>query len=171
MENKLEFYSSKRKLMKSILFSSMIIIIGISCLDSDLLIIIILGYLNLILGAVSLVINLYHLLNHKPQLIVSDLGIEHKKITKQMILWSAISKAEIKKEKNNLLLVLNPKGQVNLEDFKYLFRKTAQSQLKNNLIKLNIEPLAIDHSKLSHFLSSKLNLQNSSHLLLKHKKS
>ncbi|NRR92401.1 hypothetical protein HSX10_12560 [Winogradskyella undariae] len=164
MENKLEFYTSKGRITKLILSSSIITIIGISCINSDLLIIDIIGFLNLILGLLGISLGLYNLLDNSPQLILTDIGIEHKKITKKMISWNDISKAEIKKERNNHMIVLKQKGNINFDKFKYLFKKTAKSQLKNNIIKLNIEQLVVDYPKLNAFLNSKLNKKKADNL-------
>ena len=163
MEKKLEFYTSKGRMIKLIILSSIITIIGALCTKSGLIIIDIIGFLNLILGTSGILIGVYNFLDNRPQLILSDLGIEHKKITKKIIYWDEISRTEISNEKGNNNIILNYKGNLNLDQFKYIFKKTAKSQLKNNVIKLNIEQLTIDYSKLNSFLDSKSrHLQNTS---------
>jgi hypothetical protein len=157
MENRLEFFTSKRRMLKLIVISSIIILIGFFCTKSDKIIIEVIGYLNFVLGISIVSIGLYNLFDNSPQLILTDSGIEHKKITKNVISWSEISNAEITKEKNNNIIILYPKGNLSLDNFKFIFRNTAKFQIKKNIIKLNIQQLEIDYSKLNSFLHSRLN--------------
>lgn len=48
-----------------------------------------------------------------------------------MISWNDISKARIDEEGGNYTLVLDYKGNLNFNIFRYIFRMTAKSQLKN----------------------------------------
>jgi len=156
MENKLEFHTSKKKMIKLIFISSIITFIGINCLNSNNWAIELIGYLNLFIGIPSIIIGLYNFTDNRPQLILTDLGIKHRKITKNIIPWNRISKAEITQEKNQSVLILEQKEKINLTDFHYIFQKTAKTDLNKNIIKLNIEQLIIDYSKLNHYLILKL---------------
>ena len=160
MENKLEFYTSKRRMFKLIFISAIIILIGFFCTQSDKIIFEVIGYLNFMIGVSAMIIGVYNLFDNSPQLILTDSGIEHKKITKNLIPWNAILNAEIRKERNNHIIILYQKGNVSLDKFKYIYRKTAKFQLKGNIIKLNIEQLEIDYPKLNGFINSRFNQKN-----------
>jgi hypothetical protein len=157
MENKLEFYTSKRRMIKLIFICSIITLIGMYCAKSNILIINIIGVLNLIMGVSGIVIGLYNFIKHEPQLTLTESGINHKKITKKMIFWSEILNVKICKESTQNILVLELKGDISLDRFKYIFKKTAKSDLEKKHIKINIDPLVIDYDKLNSFLSLKLN--------------
>lgn len=157
MDNKLEFYTSKKRMLKLIVICTIITLIGIYCINVDNLIINIVGFINLMMGLSGVLIGSYNIVINKPQLIISELGIEHKKITKKAILWYEISDAKIIKDKNQQILLIEHNGKIKLNRFKFIFKKTAKSDLKRNIIKINIDQLKIDYNRITQFLNYKLN--------------
>ncbi|WP_376894784.1 STM3941 family protein [Bizionia sediminis] len=146
-------------MFKLLLLASVIIVFGLVCIRATNYMLIAIGILNLFLGVVGIFVAVYNLIDKTPQLILSEAGIIHQKITKKPILWRDISEVTITKRGNNHVLIVTQKGHTNRADFKYLFRKTAKSKLKNNIIPLNLDSLAIDYPKLHKFLDFKLGKQ------------
>lgn len=150
----LKFYIANKSTVRLIISSIIIFFIGHRCIKSDLLFINILGYLNLFVAAASSITAMsFHLKIKKPQLILSENGIQFHPITKGNISWKGFDDYKIYKERNNQILELKFDSALENYNFKYFYKKTAKKYLKEGIIKMNINLLNVDIESLKTYLN------------------
>ena len=121
-------------------------------MTTDLIIMYMIGIMNLTLGISGSLIGLFNFIRNKPVLRLDSFGIEHKKITRSPIPWNEISNADLTNEKNCRVLILKLNCTSSFSAFRSIYKRSAKSYLKDKVVKLNIDQLVIDNSKLISFI-------------------
>ena len=152
MKNTLEFYISKRQIIMLILFSIALVLLGLFCIKSTSLVISSIGWITILIGIFGIMIGGYHFINRKPRLILSDIGIEEKQITKNIILWDEIITVSINEEQGQKVLQVIFTTTVKKDRFKLLYRISGKQNLENNTVKFNLDILHVDYQLLNAFL-------------------
>lgn len=157
MSKDLSLHFSLKKIIKMPLMSALILWIGIDCLTSDSAVVNTIGILNIGLGVLVLFVGLKSLLSKNPQVVLDENGIIDNRILENTIPWNEINRSELMIINNQKILRLEVSGNFNIENFKWLFQKTAWDQLRSNPkeIQINLDQLKIDYDSLNEFLSNK----------------
>lgn len=144
-------------MLKMLLMSILILLIGIYCLKSDIFTIKIIGTLEIVLSISVLFVALRSLFDKKPQIIIGDNGIIDNRILKNTILWNQIEKLELTIINNQKFLKLNVSDNFDNENFKWLFVKTSKEKLnqKPKNVLINLDQLRINYDNLNQYLSNK----------------
>ncbi len=157
MNQSLSFNFSKRKLLKLILISTLINVIGYFGIQSDNSFFYVVGLLNLLIGSSCFLISVYQLLDLQPVMTLTNEGVYHKQITKVIIPWEAIFEAEVVQHKNQVLLSLTVKRNFDLKsNLRFLFKKTANFKQGEEKINMNITQLKVNRDSLTNFLIQKI---------------
>jgi predicted membrane channel-forming protein YqfA (hemolysin III family) len=152
MKNTLEFYISKRQILTLILFGIALVLLGLFCIKSPSSVISSIGCITILIGVIGIMIGGYHFVIRNPRLILSDRGVEDKRITKKIILWDEITTAVITEEKGQKSLQVKFKTGVKRDRFKLLYRISGKKNLENNTVKFNLDILQVDYQLLNAFL-------------------
>lgn len=157
MNQSLKFFFSKRKLLKLILISTLINMIGYLGIQSDNSFFYVVGILNLFIGSTCFLIGVYHLFHLQPVMTLTNEGVYHKQITKRIIPWEVILKAEVIQHKNQELLSLSVKRNFDLKsNLRYLFKKTANFSQEQETVNMNITQLNVNRNSLTNFLIQRI---------------
>lgn len=154
MNPNLKLYFSKTKMFKMSLMSIPLILIGVLCFSSNIMILKFIGTLEIILGISTLLIGLKSLLNKNPQIIMDQNGIIDNRILKNTIRWNQIRNFELTIINKQKFLKLQIPDNFGNDNFKWLFLATSKLKLnkKPKIVLVNLDQLKIDYKSLNDFL-------------------
>lgn len=143
-------------MIKLAVTSIFIIVVGMYCLKSDILIIKTLGLLEVLLGLFTLIVALKSSLNKKPQIIINENGIIDNRILKNVIHWHQIESVELIVFNTQKVIKIIVPNNFSNRNFKWLYVKTSKLKLteKPKKILLNLDNLKVDYEKLNEFLKN-----------------
>lgn len=154
MNPNLKCYFSKTKMIKMSLISIPLILIGVLCFSSNIMILNFIGIVEIILGISTLLIGLKSLLNKNPQIVMDQNGIIDHRILKKTIRWNQIRNFELTIINNQKFLKLQIPDNFSNDNFKWLFLTTSKLKLnkKPKNVLINLDQLKIDYKSLNDFL-------------------
>ncbi|TXF74885.1 STM3941 family protein [Chryseobacterium sp.] len=157
MEEHLNIYVNKFTMLKLLGLGIICLLIGLKSAESDYIFFRVIGFLNILLSVISLVVASRNVFRQKPVIIISLTdGIIDSRLLKRFLPWSKIDSCEIIEMQNQVFLKICADKSISLDSFKTLFKITSNKSFrKTSVFKINLSAMNVERNEIQHFIEGR----------------